>query len=67
MRQVTSTEKHVVCNFVNELCGSDVKDVSVAADQCECLVGAVIVCLHFKYNSNYSGICLCFIIFFCIL
>ena len=53
MRTTSSKGKRAICNFVNEVCGTDVGDVSVADDQCECLIGAILVCLYFYYSSTF--------------
>ena len=44
MRTVDEQGKQVVCEFINEICGVNRDDVSGAEDQCECLIGAAIVC-----------------------
>ena len=43
--------KRAISRFVNEICGVDVGDVSSAEGQCECLIGAITVCLSFDYIS----------------
>ena len=52
-KTVDEQEKQVVCDFVNQLCGADVGDVSVAEDQCECLIGAITVCIDLQHASSF--------------
>ena len=59
-----SKGKRATCDFVNLICGVDVGDVSMPEAQCECLIGAIIVCLYFDYNSKFYAICLCLVILF---
>ena len=37
--------KKAVCDFINEMCDVKVGGVSVADAQCECLLGAITVCM----------------------
>ena len=45
MNTVDSNGKQLACEFVNRMCGVDEGDVSAPEGQCECLIGAIIVCL----------------------
>ena len=49
MRTVDARGKQAVSALVNQICGVDVGDVSRIANQCECLLGAILVCPFFLY------------------
>ena len=50
-RTVDRKGKQATCDFLNQICGVDVGDVSCDDDQCECLIGAITVCLPFRYHD----------------
>ena len=49
MRTSDKTGKEAACELLNEMCGVDVRSVSGAGDQCECLIGAITVCIFIDY------------------
>ena len=51
-RTADRKQKRAISGFVSEMCGVDV-DVSCAVGQCECLLGAITVCLLFFYYTHY--------------
>ena len=38
--------KGAISDFLNQICGVEVEDVSSADGQCECLIGAIVVCFY---------------------
>ena len=46
-RMADKKGKRIICEFVNQLCGTEVGDVARADSECECIVGAILVCLIF--------------------
>ena len=54
MRTVNKKLKQAACTLVNQMCGVDVAGVSGAEDQCECLIGAIIVCISIHYICFFS-------------
>ena len=45
MRTVDKKGKKAACELINEMCGVEVRSLSRADDQCECLLGAITVCI----------------------
>ena len=43
MRTVDKKGKEAACDFINEICGVNLDDLNGAANQCECLIGAITV------------------------
>ena len=41
--------QEAICELLNEMCGVNVRSVSRADDQCECLLGAITVCIISDY------------------
>ena len=46
--------KTAACDFMNEICEVKMGDLSVADDQCECLLGAITVCIFIDYRYLFS-------------
>ena len=44
IRTVDTNIQQAVCALINEMCGVNVSDVGSVDGQCECLVGAIVVC-----------------------
>ena len=57
-RTVDEERKQAICELMNEICKVDVGDVSEAANQCECLIGAITVWLVFD--------CIFVLFYFCV-
>ena len=49
----------VACELINEMCGVNVDDVSCDEDQCECLIGAITVCIFSHYVSVLCSYFVC--------
>ena len=49
MTAVEKEGKEAACELINEICDVKVGDVSVAMDQCECLIGAVTVWIYYIF------------------
>ena len=45
MRAVDRKGKRAISEFINQICSVGVGDVSSVKAQCECLIGAIIVCI----------------------
>ena len=56
MGTVDKRGKRAISRFVNQICSVDV-DVSSAEGQCECLIGAIIVCLLFQILVQETVYC----------
>ena len=54
MRTVDKEGKKAACELINMMCGVDVRSVRGADDQCECLLGAVTVCIIGDYIYVFS-------------
>ena len=54
MRTVDKKGKEAACELMNEMCGVNVDDVSGTDNQCECLIGAVTVCVLIDYIYVFS-------------
>ena len=56
-RTVDKKGKRAISAFVNQVCGTSVGDVSKVDGECECLLGAIIVCfiilLHLLFYFVY--------------
>ena len=55
-----SKGKQAICAFINEMCGVNVDDVSYDDDQCECIIGAITVCIVIVYILSYFSVFNCF-------
>ena len=46
MRTAERRGKQTACTLINQMCEVHVRGLSNAEDQCECLIGAIIVCIY---------------------
>ena len=66
MRTVDKKGKEAACDFINEICGVNVDDLNGAANQCECLIGAITVCIFINYIYVFSFYFFLLLIRFCL-
>ena len=64
-RTVDRKGKRVICEFVNQVCGTEVGDVSVEDDQCESIIGAIIVCFLCCNDISYLISFRCVLVLLC--